>query len=42
MNNLWLPLFLGISGFGTCNGICMCLNDYNRYSKKYQRYGVSE
>lgn len=40
MSNLWLPMLLGFSnGFV---GFCMLIDDYNKYSKRYERYGVDE
>jgi len=44
MSNLWIPMLLGLSnGFGGFNTyFAGCINDYNRYSKKYERYGVDE
>ena len=41
MNDLWLPLLLGFSNkFGLSN--YYLLYDYDRYLKKYQKYGDDE
>lgn len=46
MNSSWLiPLCLGFGGFGNfdahlCN--CICLGEYNRFSKRYNKYGDDE
>ena len=44
MNDLWLmPMFLGMfRGFNDTLCNCYCIDDYNRYSKRYQKYGVDE
>lgn len=46
MNSSWLiPMYLGFGGFSGSNTFlcsCMYISDYNRYSKKYEKYGVDE
>lgn len=49
MNDWLIPMLLGsmasYRGFGGYDihlSSCMCINDYNKYSKKYERYGVDE
>ena len=46
MNSSWLiPMYLGLGGFGSFDThLCSCLSitDYNKYSKKYEKYGADE
>lgn len=44
MNSSWLiPMFLGLNSFGGFNTtLYYCIGDYNRFSKRYERYGVDE
>ena len=43
MNSSWLiPMFMGLNSFNgynttLCN--CICLGEYNRFSKRYNKYG---
>lgn len=41
MSNWLIPILAGsFNGFGTY--FTGCINDYNRYSKKYEKYGVDK
>lgn len=46
MNSWLIPILLGsmtsYSGFANVSYGCFCLGDFNRYSKRYERYGVDE
>ena len=46
MNSSWLiPLYLGFSGFSGYNTTlcsCVCLGEYDRYSRRYKKYGDDE